>query len=324
MINLKAFIDYRLGNTPIVFANKYSSIGNLYVKLEMLNPNKSIKDRVGYYIVKDLIDTHKLKEGVNLVESSSGNLGLSLAYFAKEVGVRFLCLIDPTIPAEKIKELEDAGAELNIVQKGNLPDYRTARIHLASELNKQRDWIWTNQYDNLANYRAHFETTGPEIWKQMNGKIDYVICSVGTGGTICGVGNFIKKCNPKIKIIAVEPSGSTIFGGQSSNYLSVGTGMVNPSGIILGFGKCIDYFCKIDDADAIQECLAFKQFQSISVGISTGSVLKVGKYLATKYPDKNIVVIAPDGGASYETILKSNNYQDCQQHDVALYSNNIF
>jgi len=282
----------------------YCPSSNLYVKLESANPNGSVKDRTAYYIVKDLIAAGRVGSNTKLVESSSGNLGLAIAYFARKVGVRFLCLVDPLIAPGKLRELQDAGVEVHVVSLGNSPDYRSARIQMARDLNGQPDWIWTNQYDNPANFRAHYETTGPEIWSQMEGRVDYVVCSAGTCGTICGIGHYLKKQNPAIRTIAVEPKGSTIFGGKPGAYLSVGAGMRHPSGILLEFGQVVDCYCKVDDRDALQECVEFLNAESLSVGVTTGSVLVVASHLTKQYPNANVVAVAPDGGEKYVDLIQ--------------------
>ena len=260
----------------------------------------------------------KLKPGVKLTESSSGNLGLAIAYFAREVGVRFLCLVDPLIAPDKLRELEDAGVEVHIVSLGDNPDYRSARIQIARDLDQQPDWIWTNQYDNPANFRAHYETTGPEIWSQTEGRVDYVVCSVGTGGTICGIGHYLKKLNPAVKIVAVEPLGSTIFGGKPGEYLSVGAGMRHPSGIIQCYGHIIDCYYQVSDQDALCECVRLLDTERISVGVTTGSVLVVGSYLAAHHPNNYVMAIAPDGGEKYSDLFARVSLADCKGSEVCL------
>jgi len=296
----------------------YCPSGNLYLKLEKYNPTGSVKDRAAYYIFLDLIETGKLKPGTVLVESSSGNLGLAIAYFAREVGIRFVCLVDPTVPREKLKQLENAGVEIHVVSLGNSPDYRTARIQLARELNQQPGWIWTNKYDNPANFKAHYETTGPEIWAQTGGQVDYIVCSVGTGGTICGVAHYLKQQNSAVRVIAVEPEGSTIFGGEPGTYLSVGAGMRGPSGIIRKYGQIIDYYCKVNDRDALQECVKILRTEGLSVGVTTGSVLVVASSLAARHPGKNVVAIAPDGGENYTDLFGTVTCSNNATYDVNL------
>jgi len=303
-MKLKSFGAYGVGNTPMYRVREYCPSGNLYLKLENTNPLGSIKDRTAYYMVNDLIETGRLRRGVKLTESTSGNLGLAIAYFAREVNVRFLCLVDPSLPPDQLKELEDHGVEIHVVSLGNNPDYRAARIGLARELDQQSDWIWTNQYDNPANFRAHYETTGPEIWSQTEGQVDYIVCSVGTGGTICGVGHYLKQQKPAVKVVAVEPKGSTIFGGKPSKYLTAGAGMRHPSGIFTEYGYVVDYYCKVDDTDALQECVDFVNAENLNLGVTTGSVLLMASRLAARHPDECVVAVAPDGGEIYSEFVE--------------------
>ncbi|MCA9731949.1 MAG: cysteine synthase family protein [Deferribacteres bacterium] len=319
MRNLKDLNEYHVGNTPLYHAKSYCPSQNLYLKLEMLNPLGSIKDRTAYYILKNLIDTGRLTSDIKIVESSSGNLGLALNYFACDIGIYFRCLIDPTVPQEKQKQLEDADIDVYVVALDDNPDYRTARIQLAKELNQQKDWIWTNQYNNPANVQAHYETTGPEIWLQTRGSVDYVVCSVGTGGTICGIGRYLKQQNFSIKIIAVEPDGSTAFGGQPGKYLSVGSGMRGQSGIFKLYGHVVDYYCKVKDLDALQECVNFFSAENISIGVTTGSVLVVASCIALRYPKSKIVVIAPDDGEKYFDLFEGISPDKHHCDDVILH-----
>lgn len=292
---LKPYSEYGI-KTPVVCASKYAKNNNLYVKLEHLNIYGSIKSRTAYFMLRGLLSKGKVE---NLVESSSGNLGLCLGCFAKKINKNFLCLVDPTVPIEKLKNLKDNGINYQIIQLSNFPDYRTARIYFAKLLNEKEDWIWTNQYDSQFNYQAHYETTGPEIYEQLNGKIDYLVCAVGTGGTICGTGSYLKEHIKGIKIVAVEPIGSTIFGGAPSKYLTAGSGLSYPSGIVKRYYNVLDYYTKIDDAFSIYECLEFNRLENLMLGITTGSVLCAGKKLSSLYPDKIILCISPDSGDAY-------------------------
>jgi len=318
-MNLNEFFKYRVGETRMLCANSFCPSGNLFVKLEKENRHGSIKERAAYYIIRDLIQRGRLLDRVKLVESSSGNLGLSLGLFAKEIGVEFLCLMDPTIPPEKFQLLNSHHINIKSVSLGVHKTYRDARIQLATELDTQPDWIWTRQYDNPSNVKAHFETTGPEIWSQTNGKVDFVVCSVGSGGTVCGIGLFLKGVNPSTSIVAVEPLGSTIFGGESRPYISAGAGMSYQPGIIREHGNVIDYFSKIDDMASIQACLRFFETEGVWVGITTGSLLQVASYLAYEFSDKVIVVVAADGGEQYQSALKNNFGTPSISADVELH-----
>jgi cysteine synthase len=302
---LPSFSDYHLGNTPLYCAGSYCKSKNLFIKLEQHNPLGSIKDRTAYFIIRDLINTGKLQPGVKLVESSSGNLGLALGYFAREIGVDFLCLVDPTIPNEKIRQLESKHVKLHTVSLGNYKTYRDARINMATELDLQPDWIWTRQYDSISNVMSHYETTGQEIWQQTKQKVDFAVCSTGTGGTICGIGLYLKEMNPAVEIIAVEPLGSTIFGGIPGCYLSAGSGMSCASSIVQKYGHVIDCFAQVPDEDALNASVQFMELEKISLGVTAGAALVVASKIAIDNPEKNVVAVAPDGGSNYTNLFET-------------------
>jgi len=317
---LSNFEDYLLGSTPLFCADSYCITKNLFVKLEQHNPLGSIKDRTAYYILRDLINAGRLQPGVKLVESSSGNLGLALSYFAHEVGVEFLCLVDPTIPSEKLRQLESKHVKLHTVSLGNHKTYRDARIQMASELDLKPDWIWTRQYDNISNVMSHYETTGPEIWRQTTQKVDFIVCSTGTGGTICGIGLYFKETNPAVQIVAVEPLGSTIFGGTPGCYLSVGSGMSCASSIVRRYGHVIDYWAHVADEDALEACVRFMKFENINLGVTAGAALVVALEIAMNNPQKTIVAVAPDGGENYANLLESIPIKRENKHKVVLHA----
>ncbi len=299
---MKILEEYCIGDTPLYKANNYCSCGSIYLKLEMFNFLGSIKSRTAYYIIKDLFDKDRLHSNTTVVESTSGNLGIALSFFTKEFKTNFLCLIDPFINNNKLKQLEELGTNIYEVQRSGDLDYRSSRIKLAQELNSKENYIWVNQYSNPANVLAHYETTGKEIWSQSKGNIDYLVSTVGSGGTISGTALFLKEKNKSIKIIAVEPFGSCIFGGEPANYYSAGAGLAEPSDIIKKYFYLIDEFHKVKDSDAQAECLLFKKREGFSVGHTTGMCLFIARELALKYNKANIVVISPDD--EYEFINK--------------------
>lgn len=305
MRGLNSLESYGIGTTPIHFAKVLCPNGQLYVKLEYVNVTGSIKARTAHYIVSDLIRRQKIKPGMTIVESTSGNLGTALTLFGREIGVNVVCLVDETIPPRKIQKLRDAQAEVRLVELGAHPDFRTARLAEACRLGKLPDWVWPNQYGNEAGMFAHEETTGPEIWKALLGNVDLVVGILGTGGTMCGIARALKKCKPTIKIVAVEPYGSTIFGGVSSSYLSAGAGLPEASQLLHRHGHLIDYFAKVSDMLAIQTCHTIARLEQLNVGITSGAAIAVAMQLAARDPSQIVVVIAPDGAESYEDILQN-------------------
>ena len=286
---------YNIGNTPIY---KMENL-NIYLKMEKFNKNGSIKDRTAYFLINDLLEKSKLSKDITIIESTSGNLGISLDFFAKELGVKFKAIIDNSISKDKLNKFNKLGIEY-IITYANSIDYREARINLAKELNKKNEFIWTNQYDNFANSKAHYFSTAPEIWQQMKEKIDIVIVPMGTGGTISGVAKFLKEKNSKIIVCGVEPIGSTIFGGKEIKYINVGIGLNGQDKILNRYKNLIDLNFKVSDKDAIE---LTKQYSYIGFGISTAYALKIAFELNQKYPNKNIIVISADGIENYKDIL---------------------
>jgi len=295
---LKPLNSYSVGNTPIY---KLDNL-NIYIKMEKFNPNGSIKDRTAYFLIQDILNQKKFNKNITIIESTSGNLGISLDFFARKIEVKFKALIDDTISIDKLKEFQKRKIEYILTKSNNL-DYRNARIQLAKKLDKKENFIWSNQYDNFANMKAHYISTAPELWKQMNGKIDIVIVSIGTGGTISGIAKFLKEKNSKITICGVEPIGSTIFGGVEKKYINVGIGLKGRDKILKKYINLIDFNFKVSDKDAIE---LTKRYKNIGFGISTGYALKVAFDMNEKYPNKNIIVISPDGIENYKEILDAN------------------
>ena len=279
--------------------------GNLHIKMESYNQNKSIKDRAAYFMLKSLEEQNILNDEVEIVESTSGNLGLSLSFFANILEIKFSCLVDPTIMQEKRLRLMSMGSNLVDVECDAMDkDYRCARIRIAKEMVQRKNVIWTNQYANPGNTEAHYQTTGPEIWNQMKEKVDYVICAMGSGGTISGISRYMKELHPTVQIIGVEPYGSTIFGEVECPYLSVGAGLVGKSEILQRSCSLIDYSYVVHDEDAIYECKQLMDKQYISVGITTGMSVHIARQILKQNPGKNVVVVSADSADNYMNLLK--------------------
>lgn len=304
-MRLKSMYDYHIGNTPVVALDDSEFGGCAYLKMECYNLNSSIKDRTAYYMMKSLEEQGKLNSKVNIVEATSGNLGLSLGFFADELGIGFTCLVDPTIMAEKRKRLSAAGIQVADVEKRQTDhDYRCARIRVANEMGKLENYIWTNQYGSTANLEAHYRTTGPEIWNQMKNKVDFVVCAMGSGGTISGIAKYIKENHPNVRVIGVEPYGSTIFGTVDRTYLSAGAGLNGKSPILEKYGSLIDAAYIVKDADAIDECNYFMEKLGLSIGITTGMCVHVVRNIKDRHKGKRFVIVSADNAENYIDLLK--------------------
>lgn len=296
--------EYHIGNTPMHIIQLENG-NRIFIKMEKYNFLHSIKARTAYYIVKNLY----LGNRRGVVESTSGNLGLALDYFLKELNIEFLCLIDESISKEKLEKLKEHHINYYIVEKESNMDLRSSRINLAKRLHDSGEYYWCNQYENVNCMEAHYYTTAPEIWQQCEGKINACICPVGTGGMISGVAKYMKERNPNICMIGVEPLGSTIFGGTDGNYINAGTGLRGPSGLIREHISYIDGYYQIPDIDSVYYCKQLKKQYSLELGISSAMTYVAALQYSMKVYDQNFVIIAPDGMDSYLSVLNSEEYE---------------
>ena len=292
-----------VGGTPLLKLNRYTEKAgvkeaNIFAKLEYLNPAGSVKDRVALSMIKDAEEKGILKPGSTIIEPTSGNTGIGLAAVATARGYRAILTLPDTMSVERRNLLKAYGAELVLTEgaKG-----MKGAIAKAEELEKEIDGsIILGQFTNPANSKIHRETTGPEIWDQLDGKVDIFVAGVGTGGTVTGVGEYLKSQNPNVKVVAVEPATSPV--------LSKGTpGSHKIQGIGAGFvpdilnTKIYDEVITIENDDAFTEGRAFALSEGVLVGISSGAVLKAATILAARPENKgkNIVVLLPDSGDRY-------------------------
>jgi len=292
-----------IGGTPILKLNGYAkkagiTNATILAKLEYLNPAGSVKDRVAKAMIEDAEEKGILKEGATIIEPTSGNTGIGLAAVAAAKGYRTILTLPETMSVERRNLLKAYGAELVLTEgaKG-----MKGAIAKAEELkNEIEGAVILGQFDNPANPAVHKATTGPEIWEQTDGKVDIFVAGVGTGGTITGVGEYLKGKNPNVKIVAVEPATSPV--------LSKGTaGAHKIQGIGAGFVPTVlntqvyDEIITIENDDAFAEGKAFAVSEGILVGISSGAALKAASILAQRPENKGktIVALLPDSGDRY-------------------------
>ena len=292
-----------IGNTPILKLSKYAkqagvTDATLLGKLEYLNPAGSVKDRIALAMIEDAEEQGLLKPGATIIEPTSGNTGIGLAAVAAAKGYHAILTLPDTMSVERRNLLQAYGAELVLTEgaKG-----MKGAIAKANELNEEIEGsLILGQFVNPANPAIHKKTTGPEIWEQTDGNIDVFVSGVGTGGTITGVGEFLKEKNPDIRIVAVEPATSPV--------LSRGTpGAHKIQGIGAGFVPEVlntdiyDEILAIENEDAFAEGRAFALAEGVLLGISSGAALKAGKILANRPENKGktIVVLLPDSGDRY-------------------------
>ena len=292
-----------VGNTPLLKADRYAaaagaSDANIFAKLELFNPAGSVKDRIALNMIADAEEKGILKPGATIIEPTSGNTGIGIAAVAAVKGYHAILTLPDTMSVERRNLLKAYGAELVLTEgaKG-----MKGAIAKAEELKESIPGsVILGQFDNKANAEAHFKTTGPEIFEQTEGKVDYFIAGVGTGGTITGVGQYLKSKNPNVKIIAVEPANSPV--------LSKGTaGPHKIQGIGAGFvpavldTKIYDEVITIENEDAFEEGRRFGHTEGALVGISSGGALKAATIIAAREEakGKNIVALLPDSGDRY-------------------------
>lgn len=303
MADIKESALELVGKTPLLKLNGYSKAADvkgatLLAKLEYLNPAGSVKDRAALKMIEEAEKSGALKPGATIIEPTSGNTGIGLAFIAAVKGYKAILTLPDTMSVERRNLLGAYGAKLVLTEgsKG-----MKGAIAKAEELQKEIPGaIILGQFVNPANPQAHRETTGPEIWEQTDGKVDIFVAGVGTGGTITGVGEYLKSQNPNVKIVAVEPATSPV--------LSEGTsGPHKIQGIGAGFvpetlnTKIYDEVLKIENEDAFVEGKRFAVSEGILVGISSGAALKAASILAERPENagKNIVVLLPDSGDRY-------------------------
>ena len=301
-----------IGGTPVLKLSRYAKKAGaenavILAKLEYLNPAGSAKDRIALAMIEDAEQNGSLKPGATIIEPTSGNTGIGLAAVAAVKGYKTILTLPDTMSVERRNLLGAYGAELVLTEGAKGMKGAIARAEELKEFIPGAGIL--GQFVNPANPRMHTETTGPEIWEQTDGKVDIFVAGVGTGGTITGVGEYLKSKNPEVKVVAVEPASSPV--------LSKGTpGAHKIQGIGAGFipevlnTEIYDEIIVIEDEEAFKEGRAFAQSEGILAGISSGAALKAAVILA-KRPEnagKNIVVLLPDSGDRYlSTPLFSNN-----------------
>ena len=298
-----------VGNTPLIRLNNLSDATGCEIlgKAEFLNPGGSVKDRAALYIIKDAEEKGLLQTGGTVVEGTAGNTGIGLTHICNAKGYRCLIVIPETQSQEKIDLLKTLGAEVRTVPAVPYRDpnnYVKVSGRLAEEMENA---IWANQFDNLANRQAHYETTGPEIWQQTEGTIDGWVAATGTGGTYAGTAMFLKEKNPDICCVVADPMGSGL-------YSYVKTGEIQPEGnsITEGIGNSritanmegapIDDAIQIDDSEALQIIYDLLYLEGLfmggSVGINVAAAVRLAKAMG---PGHTIVTVLCDGGSRYQS-----------------------
>jgi len=303
MANIKKSASELIGKTPLLEVSKYQkSVGvedaRILVKLEYFNPAGSVKDRVALQMIEDLEESGKIKPGATLIEPTSGNTGIGIAAVAAAKGYKVVITIPETMSVERRNIIKAYGAEIVLTEgaKG-----MKGAIAKAEEIQKETPGsVILGQFVNPSNPKVHKNTTGPEIWEDTDGQVDIFVAGVGTGGTVTGVGEYLKSKNPDVKIVAVEPKDSPVLSeGRAGAHKiqGIGAGFVPD---VLNT-KIYDEVLPISNEDAFETGKAIAKTEGVLVGISSGAALYAAKELA-KRPEnkgKTIVALLPDSGDRY-------------------------
>lgn len=290
-----------IGSTPLLKLNNFnkkSGVDNIYAKLEYFNPAGSVKDRIALAMVEDAEKKEKLKPGATIIEPTSGNTGIGIAAVATAKGYKAILTMPETMSIERRNLLKAYGAEVVLTDGAS---GMKGAIAKADELNKEiENSIILGQFVNPANPEAHKVTTGPEIWNDTDGNVDIFVAGVGTGGTITGVGEYLKSQNPNVKIVAVEPKTSPVLteGHPGPHKIQgIGAGFV-PETLDT---NVYDEVIPVDNDDAFKTGKDFARSEGVIVGISSGAALWAAVELAKREENKgkNIVVLLPDTGDRY-------------------------
>jgi cysteine synthase A len=310
-MDIKAGFVGTVGNTPLIRLNSFSEETGCEIlgKAEFLNPGGSVKDRAALYIINDAEKKGLLKPGGTVVEGTAGNTGIGLTHICNAKGYKCLIIIPETQSQEKIDTLRTLGAEVRTVPAVPYKDPNNYVKLSGRTATEMENAVWANQFDNLANRQAHYETTGPEIWQQTDGKVDAWVSATGTGGTFAGVSMYLKEKNPNIRSILADPMGSGLY-----SYVKTGEIKAEGSSITEGIGISrvtanmegvpIDDALQVDDRECVRVIYQLLEkdglFLGGSVGINVGAAVALAKQMG---PGHTIVTVLCDGGSRYQSRL---------------------
>jgi cystathionine beta-synthase len=296
-----------IGNTPLVKLSKIApqSRQNILAKCEFLNPGGSVKDRIAKYMIEKAEEEGRLKPGQLIVEATGGNTGIGLAMMARLKGYKLLCVCAEKVGKEKINMQRLYGAEVLVVPGGKAIEDPAHFINQAKRISEERGAWYVNQFNNPDNAEAHYNTTGPEIWEQTEGKVDVLVAGIGTGGTICGAGKYLKERKSSVKLVLADPQGSNLGAWlrgeepQPASYLVEGIGNDFVPGIV--DLKKIDHAVYVNDQESIKMAHDLIDKEALHVSGSAGCVVAA----ALKYGEQekesglNIVAVLPGTGRYY-------------------------
>ena len=318
MKNVYSNIIECIGHTPIVKLQKLGreSIHDFYVKLDYLNPGSSIKDRIAKQMIEDAIENGSLNPGGTIIETTSGNTGMGLAMISSVLGFKCVFTVPDKVSTEKIDALRAFGAEVIVCPTAVEPEDPRSYYSVAKKLaNEIPNSVYLNQYQNQSNPKAHYLSTGPEIYEQMGNKIDYLVACIGTGGTLCGSAKFLKEKIPNLKAIGIDPIGSVFY-----DYFKTGKmPKVITSYKVEGFGedfmpttidfKIIDEVLQVTDQECFDTARLMAKKEGIFAGGSCGGAVSATlRYAKTITEKKTFLILLADGGSRYLSKLYSDKW----------------
>jgi len=300
-----------IGNTPTVPISLRidGRSRTVWLKLDGANPGGSSKDRTALSLIEDLETRGLLGPDSIIVESTSGNLGVSLSLISRECGYKFMAVVDPNTPPETLGRMRRLGAAIELV---DTPDphgaYLPARLKRVADLcASSPNFVWPDQYANPANPAIHVRTTAPEIWEQMNGVVDAVFVAVSTGGTLAGIGRFFRATHRPTKVIGVDVLGSVAFGGPPGPRHLNGIGSARHSRFLTP--DLFDSYIRVSDAESISVCRYLRDHMGVLLGGSSGAVVAAcARYLAVHLEIERPVCLSCDGGANYLSSIFDNDW----------------
>jgi cysteine synthase A len=304
-------VDGYVGNTPLIRLRRLSELTGCEIlgKAEFMNPGGSVKDRAAYGIITDAEKTGRLKPGATIVEGTAGNTGIGLTVIGRARGYRTVIVIPNNQSPEKMHLLRTLGADVKAVPEKPYKDPENYN-HIARRLAEERGWFWANQFDNIANRNAHYCSTGPEIWKQTDGKITAFVAAVGTGGTVAGVSVYLKEQNPNIQIVCADPYGAAMWSWFTNGNLETNDGDSIAEGIGQGRvtknveGVKVDRAYRIPDQAGLTIVYQLLREEGLFLGLSSGiNIAGVVRYAKECGPGQTIATVLCDSGHKYQSTL---------------------
>ena len=302
----------RIGRTPLVTVRVNGR--PVALKLESRNPGGSMKDRTARFMVRRLLASGQVRPGGEIVDSTSGNHGVSMAWVCRALGLRFIAVSDPRATPENVARMRALGAEIVIVtEEDGAGGYILTRMRCARQISEQRGATWLNQYANLDNPLAHRYSTGPELLRQSAGRrLDAIFVPASTGGTLAGVGAYFRRASPGTRVIAVDQEGSALLGGATGRRVVNGLGSSRPSEFLNP--GLYDEVAVMRGAGAFATCRALLAGTGLELGGSSGAAVAAAARWLERRPEAEVAVICPDHGANYRTTIFDDTWLEASGH----------